>query len=116
MATSSNRQVPPSSVEADMNHPYASGNWVVSPGREKEFIERWTEFLVWTRASSAGLRSAHLIRDQEDPRHFISFADWENAEAMQAWRSLPDFARNLSACRALCDDFRGSTYTVAATV
>jgi quinol monooxygenase YgiN len=116
MATSSNRQVAQSGVEADGDRRYASGNWIVGRGREKEFIERWTEFLVWTRASSAGLRSAHLIRDLEDPRHFISFADWESGEAMQSWRSLPDFARMLGTCRALCDDFRGSSYSVAATM
>ncbi len=24
---------------------YASGNWHVKAGKEKEFVERWTEFL-----------------------------------------------------------------------
>ncbi len=97
-----------------MGDDYASGDWAVSRGRETEFITRWTEFLEWTRASAPGLQSAQLIRDSEDPCHFISFARWETREAMQTWRSLPDFATKLSACRALCDDFRGSSYTMAA--
>jgi len=99
-----------------MSDQYASGNWVVNRGRENEFIERWTEFLEWTRASARGLRSAQLIQDADDRRHFISFASWESLEAMTIWRSLPDFTTRLGACRALCEDFRGSSYTVAATV
>ena len=99
-----------------MSEEFASGNWCVSPGREEEFVARWTEFLEWTRAAAPGLGSARLIRDAEDPRHFISFATWENAEAMQQWRSLPGFADHLSACRALCGDFRGSSYSLAAAV
>ncbi len=99
-----------------MNGHFASGNWIVNHGRQGEFIARWTEFLEWTRASAPGLLSAHLIQDSDDPIHFVSFASWESQEAMRTWRSLPDFATKLSACRALCDDFRGSTYTVAATV
>jgi heme-degrading monooxygenase HmoA len=99
-----------------MSDQFASGNWVVNDGRENEFVLRWTEFLKWTRESARGLRSAHLIQDADNPRHFISFASWESSEAMASWRSLPDFATKLGACRALCEDFRGSSYTVAATV
>lgn len=99
-----------------MSEEFASGNWCVSSGREEEFITRWLEFLEWTRKTVPGLRSARLIRDAEDHRHFISFADWDSAEALGRWRSLPGFAERLAACRDLCDDFRGSNYTVAAAV
>ena len=99
-----------------MSNQYASGNWVVNPGREQEFIARWMEFLEWTRASSPGLDSARLIQESEDPRHFISFATWDSADAMRVWRSQPEFANKLAACRELCQDFRGSSYTVAAAV
>jgi heme-degrading monooxygenase HmoA len=99
-----------------MTEHYSSGNWVVNAGREKEFVQRWTEFLDWTRASAHGLRSAQLIQDSDEPRHFLSFACWENSEAMKAWRALPDFVGRLGACRLLCEDFRGSSYMVVATV
>jgi heme-degrading monooxygenase HmoA len=103
-------------MRATVSADYASGSWVVTAGREAEFVERWKEFLGWTRKAAPGLRSANLIQDSADPRHFISFASWESAEAMSSWRSLPDFQVRLGACRALCDDFRGSTCTLAATV
>lgn len=99
-----------------MGTAYASGNWIVMSGREEEFVQRWTEFLDWTRSSFESMRSAHLIRDAENSRHFVSFASWDSAEALLGWRSRPEFADRFSACRALCDDFRGSSYTVAAVV
>jgi len=98
------------------NTVYASGNWVVTKGREEEFVRRWTEFLQWTRASFDELGSAHLIRDEETPAHFVSFATWQSVEALREWRSRPEFALRMGACRALCDDFHGSSYTLAVVV
>src|SRR6266508_5283917 len=95
---------------------YASGDWVVTAGSEAEFLARWREFLGWTRAAAPGLQWARLIQDADNPRHFISFASWESLEALRSWRSLPEFASKLGACRALCDDFRGGNYLVVATV
>jgi heme-degrading monooxygenase HmoA len=95
---------------------YASGDWVVTAGNEQAFLGRWTEFLGWTRAAAPGLRWARLIQDADNARHFISFASWDSQEALRSWRSLPEFAARLGACRALCDDFRGGDYTVVATL
>jgi heme-degrading monooxygenase HmoA len=98
------------------NGHFASGDWIVSGGREQEFVARWTEFLEWARQGVPGLGSAHLIHDSDNPNHFISFASWESREAMDGWRARPEFATRLGACRELCDDFRGSSYTLAAAV
>jgi len=95
---------------------YASGNWVVTQGREEEFIRRWIEFLQWTRAAFDDLGSARLIRDEETPGRFVSFATWKTSEALREWRSRPEFAERMGACRALCDDFRGSSFALAAVV
>ena len=95
---------------------YASGTWIVTPGREKEFVRRWTEFLQWTRSTFGELGTAQLIRDEETPGHFVSFATWRSTQALLDWRSRPEFAERLSVCRALCDEFRGSMYTLAAVV
>ncbi len=99
-----------------MNEPYASGNWVVMQGREKEFVERWNEFLEWTRTAFTECKSARLLQDAEDSRHFVSFANWDSAEARQRWRSTPEFAQKFGVCRALCDDFRGTDYMLSAMV
>jgi heme-degrading monooxygenase HmoA len=99
-----------------MNNPYSSGRWVVAEGHEKEFIRRWMEFLEWTRTSYKDLQSARLILDNHNSRRFVSFADWNNADAMKQWRSSPGFAERFGACRALCDEFEGSDFTLAAVV
>jgi heme-degrading monooxygenase HmoA len=99
-----------------MTNQYASGNWIVKQGSEQEFVARWTSFLEWTRDCAPGLQSASLIQDADDPRHFVSFATWESLKTLKAWRSQPEFAHKLAACRELCEDFRGSNYTVAAAV
>jgi quinol monooxygenase YgiN len=95
---------------------YASGTWIATKGREEEFVRRWTEFLQWTRSTFGELGAAQLIRDEETPGHFVSFATWKSIKALRDWRSRPEFAEHLSACRALCDEFRGSSYLLAAVV
>jgi heme-degrading monooxygenase HmoA len=95
---------------------YASGDWRVRAGAEDEFIARWTEFLQWTRAEAPGFLMARLICDPEDPAHFVSFAEWENLAAIQRWRGLPDFGAKMGACRSLCEEFRGSNYTLVVQV
>ena len=95
---------------------YASGDWRVRPGSEDDFIARWTEFLDWTRESAPGLLSARLIRDADEPGHFVSFAEWQSLASLNAWRGLADFATKLGACRAICEDFRGTNYTLAVQI
>jgi len=99
-----------------MESPYASGNWIVTVGREQEFVKRWTEFLEWTRSAFTELQSAHLIQDLDDSRHFVSFSSWDTAEAVKQWRSRQEFAVKLGACRPLCDEFRASDFALAAAV
>lgn len=55
---------------------YASGAWVGKPGHEEEFIERWIEFLEWTRQTFHELNKAILIRDTDEPNRFVWLAYW----------------------------------------
>jgi hypothetical protein len=95
---------------------YSSGNWVVAEGNEARFVEEWTSFTEWSHASQPKSGPFVLIRDIQDPRHFLSFAPWADSETVQAWRSDPGFGERLGRCRALCDDFRAGDYELAAKV
>jgi heme-degrading monooxygenase HmoA len=95
---------------------FASGDWYVMKGKEEEFIENWTEFLQWTRATQPEMVAAALIRDEVDPSHFISFAQWDDAGARNAWKNSEGFMERFSACRSLCDDMRGGDYERIVTV
>jgi heme-degrading monooxygenase HmoA len=94
---------------------YASGNWTVKAGREEEFIARWLEFTGWSKANAPGAREFALLRDQDDPRHFISYGTWDDEASRKAWKNTPEFAKGFGACRDLCDEFSGSDYTLAAS-
>ena len=95
---------------------YASGDWVVAEGKEEEFLQRWTEFLQWTKAEAPGLIEAHLLRDEEDPRHFLSLSEWSDEGTRDAWRSNAGFRQRLDAARNLCDGFTNSDYELATEV
>jgi len=95
---------------------YTSGNWMVKSGNEEEFVRRWTEFTTWAQREAAGAQGFVLLREADDPQHFVSFGAWENNEAVDRWRSSPEFGKYLGACRELCDDFRSIDSSVAAVV
>lgn len=58
---------------AQIEQPYYSlGRWLVNPGSENEFIERWTTLAQWARDNAPGVQSLVLLRDDADPRRFVS--------------------------------------------
>jgi heme-degrading monooxygenase HmoA len=95
---------------------YASGNWTVMEGREVEFVARWTEWLEWTRDSITGLMRATLLRDDQNPRHFVSIGEWSDAASRATWQADPGFAERLGAVQALCDDATTANFERAASV
>jgi len=95
---------------------YSSGNWQVTAGREDEFVEKWTQFLQETRKNHAAMLVGTLLRDQTVPGHFVSIAEWADEASRATWKSSPEFAAGLGACKALCDTFTGSDYARAATI
>lgn len=110
------KELPGTRVRADDIKDFVSGNWHVAKGNEAEFVRRWTDFVEWSRDSSAGFVRAILMQDVADPNHYISVGYWKSAEACSAWQSNPTFAEKLGACRALSDDFRSGTYQLAVSV
>jgi quinol monooxygenase YgiN len=95
---------------------YASGTWQVRAGHEDEFVERWTEFLQWTRKDHPAMLAATLLRDRGAPGHFVSFAEWADEQSRAEWKQSPDFAVHFGACRALCEQMTGSDYDRATSV
>lgn len=95
---------------------YASGTWQVKPGLEQEFVQRWTEFLQWTRKDHPAMLVATLLRDQAAPGHFVSFAEWTDEQSRDAWKQSLEFGARFAACRALCQDMTGSDYDRAVSV
>jgi heme-degrading monooxygenase HmoA len=94
---------------------YSSGEWLVQPGSEDDFVEMWTTFLEWTLNNAQGAESFVLVRSTEEPRKFLSLGAWENEEAQEAWREMPQMQGLFSQCRELCEEFESHLYTLAAS-
>jgi heme-degrading monooxygenase HmoA len=99
-----------------IGQPYTSGRWLVRVGHEDEFITRWTEFTQWALENSPGAESFALIREEAEPRRFLSFGSWEDKGSVDAWRNTPEFAERMARCRELCEEFAPSDSVLAAAV
>lgn len=95
---------------------FASGNWRVKEGSEREFIARWQAWLSSSAAAATGFGTARLLQDPGDALHFMSFSDWESPESRESWKSSPEFAEGMAQCRELCDDFQGTDFSQVASV
>jgi heme-degrading monooxygenase HmoA len=94
---------------------YTSGNWHVRSGSEDEFTKRWEEFIEYAREQSHGGQFV-LLRENDDPKHFVSVGTWSSKEDIQKWMAMPEFQEAYQACGALCDEFHGAPYTVVTSV
>lgn len=97
-----------------MTDEYISGDWTVQAGSEEEFVERWRAFTGWALENASGAKGFVLIRDLNEPRHFVSFGTWTDRASVDAWRRSPEFGSRLVRCREICEHFSGSDYAIAA--
>ncbi len=74
-----------------MAETYTSGTWIVNAGEEDAFVQEWTAFVRWA-SEMPGSGTFRLVRDVDQPNHYMSFAPWESFDAQQAWKTLPAFA------------------------
>ena len=93
---------------------FTSGQWLVKPGKEGQFISAWDTFAHWTGQNQPGVGSGHLLQDTANSRSFLSFGPWDSEEAVQHWRQKPEFQTFLSRARELCDDIQPRTLTLVA--
>jgi quinol monooxygenase YgiN len=101
---------------AKVGQPYTSGDWLVREGNEQAFIDQWTAVAEWCLQHAPGARSFRLIRDRANPRHFISFGEWDDVDSVSVARGQPGFLQLFRECQGLCERFGGSDYTVALAV
>ena len=95
---------------------YASGVWHVKQGNHDEFVQKWTEFLQWSRENYPSMLVAKLLRDKGSPGRYMSYSEWADEPSRDAWKQDPGFRTRIGACVALCEDMHGADYDVAASV
>ena len=73
---------------------FTYGLFEVPPENEEAFIAAWTEFAAWASARP-GAQTLRLVRDVRNAGRFFSFGQWDDAEAVQAWKSSDEFKERL---------------------
>jgi heme-degrading monooxygenase HmoA len=83
-----------------MSH-YTSGEWFVKSGEEDAFFEAFRRSGVEdVDPPLEGLiQRPVLLRDLKTEGRFVSFAEWESLEAIDAFRARPDWGRMVEAMR-----------------
>jgi len=98
------------------NKHWSSGKWQVKDGNADEFIDRWREFLTWTKEAHQGFLGARLIRDLRNPNSFVSFAAWQDLDSMRTWQGSPGFTERFNAVYALCEDMQSGGYELVVDI
>ena len=95
---------------------YTLGEWTALPGREDDLVAAWRDLAEWTERQVPGSGWAKLLQDQDDPRRFISFGPWRDADAIAAWREHDGFRTRVDKLRGLVEAFTPHSMEVAAQV
>ena len=73
---------------------FTFGRFEVSPKNEDAFVAAWSEFAAWV-STQRGAQVFRLVRDTRHAGRFFSFGQWDDAEAVQAWKSSAEFKEGL---------------------
>jgi quinol monooxygenase YgiN len=88
----------------------------VKPGSEDEFVARWHALADWTRTNARGAGWAKLLRNRDDPSHFVSFGPWPDDAAISEWRASPGFQERVGGIQELLVGFEPRVMDPAAEV
>ncbi len=94
---------------------YSLIDWHVKPGRESEFVEKWTEVATSNIAENDPTGWAKLLRDAQDPTHFVSLAEWPDVQTVGQWFTSDGFKQRREQLRELVDDVTPASFTQAAS-
>jgi quinol monooxygenase YgiN len=95
---------------------YTSGVWIVKEGREDEFTRRWQESVDRVALDFPGVKFM-LLRDQENPRRFVSLGEgWRNRAQIEAARETPEFQDSLASIWRVLDSGEMATLDLIASV
>lgn len=73
---------------------FTHGRFEVEPGNEEAFVAAWSEFAAWA-SERPGAGTLRLVRDVRNVGRFVSFGQWDDADAIRAWKSSAEFKERL---------------------
>jgi heme-degrading monooxygenase HmoA len=66
--------------------------------------------------ATGGAGTARLTKDLSEPGRYLSFADWESVDQMQAWKNNPGFGEHVGPVQAHVSEFTPSEMELVAEV
>lgn len=71
---------------------FSAGDWTVKEGHDdRAFVEAWLASVDMDPPIEGLKVRPRLLEDLDRPGHYLSFAEWESREAIDAFRSRSDF-------------------------
>jgi heme-degrading monooxygenase HmoA len=95
---------------------YSLLDWHVKPGRESEFVEKWREVAASNIVENNSDGWAKLLRDEQDPAHFVSLAEWPDVRAVGQWFASDVFRQRRDQLRDLVESVTPSNFSQEASV
>jgi heme-degrading monooxygenase HmoA len=73
---------------------FTAGRFEVEPGNEEAFVHAWSEFAAWA-SERPGAGTLRLFRDVRNAGRFVSLGQWDDADAVRAWKSSAEFKERI---------------------
>ena len=90
---------------------FTYGRFEVPSENEDAFVAKWSEFATWV-STQPGAQTLRLARDTRSAGRFISFGQWESADAVQTWKSSDEFKQRLGQIVKLASEFEPTELVV----
>lgn len=95
---------------------YTSGSWRAKPGREQEFVEAWHDLAEWSTVNYDPAGWAKLLRDPEDPLHFVSVGEWHDQRTVDEARASDGFRERFDRIGDLADEMEIRNFDLATEI
>ena len=83
---------------------FSAGDWMVKEGHDdSSFIKAWLGSVDMDPPIEGLKVRPRLLKDLNRPGHYLSVAEWESREAIEAFRARPDFPPAIARIRAHAD-------------
>lgn len=96
-----------------MTEMVTTGTWIVAEAKHAAFVDAWSAFASWA-SSMEGAGTLRLGRDGNDRDRFVSFAPWDSADRVHAWKSSPEFRERMAQVLQHVDEFAPTELVVVA--
>jgi len=90
---------------------FTYGRFEVPQENEQAFMEAWSEFAAWA-STRPGAQTIRLVRDVRNAGRFVSFGQWDDADAVQAFKGADEFKQRLGGMVKLASEFEPTELVV----